>query len=163
MNNAPSANPIWNVMLALTVLAGGAACFIALKRTDFFPSVYGKHDAHNSSALESKHDVAEQSDSADTTVVKEQADKKNPLAVHPTQFVLVAGSFVSNERANHFRQGLAQQFPKSEVVPFMRNSKQFYHVLIGRAENKAAILDMKKKIAGLGLNDCWFYEMKDSL
>ncbi len=157
-------NPIWNVMLALTVLAGGTACFIALKRGDFFPSVYNKHDFHNNSTLESKHNEAVQNGAADTLVQKEQTVQKNlSLAGQPSQFVLVAGSFVSNERASHFRESIAQQFPKSEVVPFIRSNKQFYHVLIGRAENKETILDMQKKMTGLGFNDCWFYQLKDSL
>ena len=77
-------------------------------------------------------------------------------------FVLVAGSFLSEERANHFRESLAQQFPKSEVVPFLRDNKQFYHVLIGKAKNREGILAMQKEMADNGFKDCWFYRMKDS-
>ena len=164
MNQAPGTSPIWNVMLALTVLAGGAACFIALKREDFFPSEYSKHEINIDSTLERKH-----TETAHPNVEESMAEKEKivhedaSITANAAHYVLVAGSFLSDERANRFRESLATQFPKSEVVPFMRDNKQFYHVLIGRAENREAILEMQKEISGNGFKGSWFYQMKDSL
>ena len=164
MNNPSGTNPIWNVLLALTILSGAAACFIALKRGDFFPSVYSRHEVQNHSTLANKHHEAEQRIAADSIEEREPTgQKKVSITAPPSQFVLVAGSFLSDERAIHFRKSLAQKFPKTEVIPIMRGNKQFYHVLIGRTENRNAILELQKKMYGQGFNDCWFYEMKDSL
>ena len=163
MNQAPGTSPIWNIMLAVTILAGGAACFIAVKREDFFPSEYSKHEPHNDSTQEVKHNGTAHTIAKESIVEKEKVVQEDTsLTDNDAQFVLVAGSFLSEERANHFRESLAQQFPKSEVVHFLRDKKQFYHVLIGKAKNREGIMAMQKEMAYNGFKDCWFYRMKDS-
>ena len=72
MNQAPGTSPIWNIMLAVTILAGGAACFIAVKREDFFPSEYSKHEPHNDSTQEVKHNGTAHTIAKESIVEKEK-------------------------------------------------------------------------------------------
>jgi cell division protein FtsN len=163
MNQTPGTSPIWNVMLAVTILAGGVACFMAVKREDFFPSEYSKHEPHNDSTQEVKHNGTAHTIEKESIVEKEKVvHEDTSVTDNGAQFVLVAGSFLSEERANHFRESFAAKFPKSEVVPFLRDNKQFYHVLVGRAKSREAILDMQREISANGFKDCWFYQIKDS-
>jgi cell division septation protein DedD len=163
---ATGENNVWfAAMIALTIVAGGAACFMVIKKDEFFPSQY--QSAHHGS--EGTVDEHHQTKERDTThseahgQAAEKIDEKNvePHQENVAQYVLVVGSFSSNERANEFLARVATTYPDCHLISTERDGKKLFRVIAGKPNSRERIINLKNEMATKGFADGWIYEVKD--
>jgi SPOR domain len=160
---ATGENNVWfAIMISLTIMVGGVACFMVVKREEFFPSQYRDthHNAEEGMEEVNQMQEGENENHIEPHVQSAVEDKKGNLNIeHVTKYALVVGSFSSVEGANTFLEGLGALCPDCQLMTTERDGIKLFRVIAGKPSSRDEIISLKRELSEKGLMDCWVFKV----
>jgi hypothetical protein len=162
-------NPfLWNALVILTIAVGGTAAVLVAGKEKYFPSLYG----HRHAAVHAVRDsVVVHDDTVSTAVresgseIEEQTATESVTAMRmgeapgSGEYVLVAGSFLTQQYAEMFQNRIREQvegvFP--ELLPLTIEGSTYYRVVVQHSGSWQPISDLKNKLIAEGFSAPWVY------
>ncbi|GHM98966.1 hypothetical protein WSM22_04560 [Cytophagales bacterium WSM2-2] len=170
MDNNPNPNrgyKNWNVLLVLTFVLAIVVTVLVVSRPSHYMSAdkqghkpeAAKEPAHQEPAKEEPK--TEQKEEAKKTEPQSKVERKVDIASSPNgKYTLVAGSFLSEERAKKFQDLIKTGFNEATpaVLPVKLNDTIYYRVIVSRMDDMQRITLLKEQLTGAGYGGCWIYE-----
>lgn len=161
-------NPsLWKLLLVLTIVIGITVTVLVLDKEHYFPTLYASHSDSVSTHTDS---VAHAETSAHETPVSESVEevkkeetvlttKVLPSEAPAGNYVLVAGSFLSESYARKFQSTLQEKISEvqPEVVTVTVDSATYYRVVALRS-TKETVSSVKSILENAGFTQSWVYE-----
>jgi hypothetical protein len=161
-------NPtLWKLLLVLTVVIGITVTVLVLDREHYFPTLYASHgdtvSTHRDSVAHEEAVVQESLAAERVEEVKKEepilATEILPSEVPAGNYVLVAGSFLSEDYARKFQSALKEKISEvqPEVVAVTVDSVTYYRVVALRS-TKETVSSVKSMLENAGFTQLWVYQ-----
>lgn len=151
-----SDNPfLWNSLVVLTIFAGASVTLLTLNKEQYFPRLYERHAsevAHQDhGTTEHKPDAAAPLQAHHDTLTS-VTDKHQPEALNDGKYVLIAGSFRSEEYARSYQLALNENLPElhPEIVPHTYDETTYYRVVVLRSQDWSNVAALRKQLTVAG-------------
>jgi hypothetical protein len=160
-------NPsLWKLLLVLTVVIGITVTVLVLDKEHYFPTLYANHgdtvSTHTDSVVHEEISVHETPASESVEEVKKEETLPTevlPPEVPAGNYVLVAGSFLSEDYARKFQSTLQEKISEvqPEVVTVTVDSAIYYRVVALRS-TKETVSSVKSMLENAGFTQSWVYQ-----
>jgi hypothetical protein len=160
-------NPsLWKLLLVLTIVIGITVTVLVLDKEHYFPTLYASHgDAVSTHADSVVHEETSAHETPASESVKEvKKEETLPEAVLPSEapagnYILVAGSFLSEDYARKFQSTLQEKISEvqPEVVTVTVDSAIYYRVVALRS-TKETVSSVKSMLENAGFTQSWVYQ-----
>jgi hypothetical protein len=159
-------NPsLWKLLLVLTVVIGITVTVLVLDKEHYFPTLYASHgdtvSTHTDSVVHEETSAHETPASESVEEVKEETlpTEVLPSEVPAGNYVLVAGSFLSEDYARKFQSILLEKISEvqPEVVAVTVDSAIYYRVVALRS-TKETVSSVQSMLQNAGFTQSWVYQ-----
>ena len=154
------------ILLLATVLTGALVAYLTVKKERYFPHLYSHHpeagheenvkleeeEAHSSHSLDSVESAAHKNEITETKPV--QADHS---LLSGSQFLLIAGSFQSEENAESLKQRLDNSGLNisPEIITATVDGRMYYRIVVYRSGDYHELSKLAASLSNEGFRDCW--------
>jgi cell division protein FtsN len=156
---------LWNALVILTIMIGGTAAILIAGKEQYFPSLYAAHQEHTVSEDSSQTHAAEAlaevpHEIKRDTVIAGVTELTQPRQIGEGEYVLVAGSFLSEQYASNFRESLHLKFGNSspEIIPVLQSNTTYYRVIVLHSGNRSEVRELQDQLAQAGHEQSWIYK-----
>lgn len=155
--------------MIITVVVGGIATVMIWKREKFFPTLYGQHQAAHEEAdsVDVPIDTVNMEPEVSTMQTQQAVSEPQPYGAATQtgggagsgEYVLVAGSFLTQQYAETFQGRIRDQVPGAspELRPLSIDGSTYYRVVVQHSASWQQIADLKDKLTGEGFSAHWVY------
>jgi cell division protein FtsN len=163
-------NPfLWNALVIITVVVGGIATVMIVKREKFFPTLYGSHQTTHVEvdSADIKSEPVTTEPEVSKTETQQAATESQPELPSiqgganggSGEYVLVAGSFLTQQYAEIFQGRIRDQVPGAspELRPLSIDGSTYYRVVVQHSASWQQIAAFKNKLTGEGFSAHWVY------
>jgi hypothetical protein len=160
-------NPsLWKLLVVMTVIIGITVTVLVLDKEQYFPSLYaarteGVEKHGDSLAHETTHEtqpVENEAVEAEPVEATKQPEGVATNEVLPGDYVLVAGSFLSEDYARKFQSSLEQKVSslQPEVITITIDTATYYRVVAVQS-TKETVSDLQASMESAGFKQSWVY------
>jgi hypothetical protein len=162
-------NPsLWKLLLVLTAVIGITVTVLVLDKEHYFPTLYASHGdlagTPHPDSMANEETSAHEIPSSERVEEVKKEETILPPEVLPSEvpagnYVLVAGSFLSEDYARKFQSTLQEKISEvqPEVVTVTVDSATYYRVVALRS-TKETVSSMKGMLENAGFTQSWVYE-----
>ena len=156
---------LWNALVILTIIVGVTAAILIVHKDKYFPSLYAAHQEHSvredSSQIHTGANLADAIHQAERdTVPVNISEPPKQLAIGAGEYILVAGSFLSEQYASSFRETLHQELGNSapEIIPVLQSNTTYYRVVVRHSGNRSEVKEFQGQLSQAGHAQSWIYK-----
>jgi cell division protein FtsN len=156
---------LWNALVILTIMIGGTAAILIVGKEQYFPSLYAMHHEYVVSEDSSQHFTDEILAEAprqieQDTLIGNVTETAQPLTIGEGEYVLVAGSFLSEHYASNFRATLHQKLGNSspEIIQVSQSNATYFRVVVLHSGNRSEVRESQHLLTQAGHGQSWIYK-----